>query len=72
MLEIQTVKQDGTVILHEEELDKNVEIVLQETDTMWIYDMRPTIFNIESEGSAEIQNRNKLYETVRLLDYCKL
>ncbi|NXK25343.1 WDR78 protein, partial [Arenaria interpres] len=52
--------------LTEEDLDRNVDLYLTETETIWMLDMPSVVVSAESEEAGRILERNKIYA-----DICK-
>lgn len=59
--DVQTMRQEVKEILTEEDLNKIVDITLEETDTIWLYEQKQTAVSTESEEFSSIEKRNVTY-----------
>lgn len=54
-LEVTTVRRDEIEVPTEEELNKIVDIILEETDTIWLFDQKGVAISTESEEAQIIK-----------------
>ncbi|NWV17793.1 WDR78 protein, partial [Origma solitaria] len=54
-------QEEAEAALTEAELDQRVDILLSETDTLWMLDLPPAVMSTEAEEAARVLERNKIY-----------
>ncbi|NXN02858.1 WDR78 protein, partial [Sylvia borin] len=58
------VQEEGEAALTEEELEQRVEILLSETDTLWMLDLPTAVVSTEAEEAVRVVERNKIYAEI--------
>lgn len=64
IIEVKTLAQPQQEILSEADLDKLVDVVICETDTLWIFDLPPTMMGQDCEDAQQQLKRNAAYKAV--------
>ena len=54
-LDVTTMRREEVEVPTEEELNKIVDIILEETDTIWMFDQKGVAVSIESEDAEAIK-----------------
>ncbi|NWX63126.1 WDR78 protein, partial [Promerops cafer] len=54
-------RDEGEAALTEAELERSVDVVLTETDTLWMLDLPTALVSTEAEGAVRLLERNKIY-----------
>nr|XP_039271960.1 dynein intermediate chain 4, axonemal-like [Styela clava] len=62
LADVQIMRQEVKEILKEEDLNKIVDITLEESDTIWLFEQKQTALSTEGEDFADIDKRNQAYE----------
>ncbi|XP_076790682.1 dynein axonemal intermediate chain 4 isoform X1 [Arvicanthis niloticus] len=62
--DVRVVRTTAETALPKEELEKNIEIILTETETLRFFDLPTVMYSIESEEAEKITEKNKNYETL--------
>ncbi|XP_012577584.1 PREDICTED: WD repeat-containing protein 78 [Condylura cristata] len=62
--DVQVVRATPGKIVTKEDLEKTIEIILTETETLNIFDLPTVMVSVESEEAIKVNNRNKNYETL--------
>ncbi|NXR71230.1 WDR78 protein, partial [Pycnonotus jocosus] len=57
-------QEEGEAALTAAELEQRVEIVLKETDTLWMLDLPTALLSTEAEEAGRVQERNKIYAEI--------
>ncbi|CAH6790582.1 Wdr78 [Phodopus roborovskii] len=60
--DVRVLRTTPETAITKEELEKNIEIILSETETLKFFDLPTVIFSIESEEAEKIILKNKNYE----------
>ncbi|KAA0191558.1 WD repeat-containing protein 78 [Fasciolopsis buskii] len=64
IIEVKTLAQPQQEILSEADLDKLVDVVICETDTLWIFDLPPTMMGQDCEDAQQQLKRNAAYKAL--------
>ncbi|XP_053446437.1 dynein axonemal intermediate chain 4 isoform X2 [Nycticebus coucang] len=62
--DVRVMRVTPETILTKEDLEKDIEIMLTETETLRIFDLPTVMISIESEEAEKIVQRNKKYDTL--------
>ncbi|NXN89110.1 WDR78 protein, partial [Bombycilla garrulus] len=57
-------QEEGEAALTEAELEQRVEILLTETETLWMLDLPTALVSTEAEEAARVLERNKIYAEI--------
>uniref|UniRef100_A0A8C3TQ61 Dynein axonemal intermediate chain 4 n=1 Tax=Catharus ustulatus TaxID=91951 RepID=A0A8C3TQ61_CATUS len=57
-------QEEGTAALTEAELEQRVDILLSETDTLWMLDLPTSLVSTEAEEAGRVLERNKIYAEI--------
>ncbi|NXR65077.1 WDR78 protein, partial [Rhadina sibilatrix] len=57
-------QEEGGAALTEAELEQRVEILLSETDTLWMLDLPTAVVSTEAEEAVRVLERNKIYAEI--------
>ncbi|XP_004841550.1 WD repeat-containing protein 78 isoform X1 [Heterocephalus glaber] len=60
--DLRVMRAAPETVLTKEDLEKNVEILLTETDTLRFFDLPTVMVSVESEDAEKVTQRNKKYE----------
>nr|XP_002131353.1 WD repeat-containing protein 78 [Ciona intestinalis]BCG62024.1 WD repeat-containing protein 78 [Ciona intestinalis] len=60
--DVMTVRREEVEDLTDEDLNKMVDVILEETDTIWMFEQKGIAVSEESEESQIIQTKNTAYE----------
>ncbi|RLV71562.1 hypothetical protein DV515_00017324, partial [Chloebia gouldiae] len=63
-LSLSAVQEEGEAALTEAELEQRVEIVLSETETLWMLDLPTALVSTEAEEAQRVLERNKIYAEI--------
>ncbi|RMC08796.1 hypothetical protein DUI87_15047 [Hirundo rustica rustica] len=58
------VQEEGEAALTEAELEQRVDILLSETDTLWMLDLPTAVVSTEAEEAVRVLERNKIYTEI--------
>ncbi|XP_071293043.1 dynein axonemal intermediate chain 4 isoform X2 [Agelaius tricolor] len=57
-------QEEGEAALTEAELEQRVEVLLSETDTLWMLDLPTALVSTEAEEAPRVLERNKIYTEI--------
>nr|XP_041573660.1 dynein intermediate chain 4, axonemal isoform X2 [Taeniopygia guttata] len=63
-LSLPAVQEEGQAALTEAELERRVEILLAETETLWMLDLPTALVSTEAEEAPRVLERNKIYAEI--------
>ncbi|XP_049735483.1 dynein axonemal intermediate chain 4 isoform X1 [Elephas maximus indicus] len=62
--DLRVVRTTPEKIVTKEDLEKNIEIILTETETLRFFDLPTVMVSVESEEAEKVNQRNRNYETL--------
>ncbi|XP_037682886.1 dynein intermediate chain 4, axonemal isoform X1 [Choloepus didactylus] len=62
--DLRVVRATPEKIVTKEDLEKNIEIILTETETLKFFDLPTVMVSLEAEEAEKVNQRNKKYETL--------
>nr|XP_012998627.2 WD repeat-containing protein 78 isoform X2 [Cavia porcellus] len=62
--DMQVMRAAPETVITKEDLEKNIEILLTETDTLRFFDLPTVMISVESEEAEKVIQRNNKYETL--------
>ncbi|XP_008567225.1 PREDICTED: WD repeat-containing protein 78 [Galeopterus variegatus] len=62
--DLRVVRTTPEKIITKEDLEKNIEIILTETETLRLFDLPTVMVSVESEEAGKVTRRNKNYENL--------
>ncbi|XP_006862560.1 PREDICTED: WD repeat-containing protein 78 [Chrysochloris asiatica] len=62
--ELRVVRTTAEKVVTKEDLEKTIEIILTETETLRLFDLPTVMVSVESEEAEKVNQRNKKYETL--------
>ncbi|XP_013369893.1 PREDICTED: WD repeat-containing protein 78 [Chinchilla lanigera] len=62
--DLRVMRAAPETIITKEDLEKNIEILLTETDTLRFFDLPTVMISVESEEAEKVTQRNNKYETL--------
>ncbi|XP_066412223.1 dynein axonemal intermediate chain 4 [Molothrus aeneus] len=63
-LSVSAEQEEGEAALTEAELEQRVEVLLSETDTLWMLDLPTALVSTEAEEAPRVLERNKIYTEI--------
>lgn len=62
LADVQIVRQEVKEVITDEDLDKVIDIVLEETDTIWLFEQKAISVSTEADDHNTIEQKNQAYE----------